>query len=589
MTKNTKLISFALALIILVSSFAILSSTPVIAETVKIGFISNTNVNVREDASTSAKSLGKVSVWTVKVIGSKKDTDKKQNYTWYNVSYTSNSKTINGYVREDYIEVKEYNLDATFTNELKNFPTSYHDDLILLHAIYPNWVFKADKVSQSLASAVTAQDDKFRKLIQSTNKSWYSMRKGCYNWTTGKFIETDSGGWYGASREVITYYMDPRNFLNANDIYLYMQQSYDSNLQTLSGVEEIVKGTFLDSKIADTKDEFYNKRYSEAIIAAAKQSLVNPYILASTIIQEQGTNGATLSKGTTYNNTTVYNFFNFSASGSSSEEIIENGAKFAYEQGWTTPSKSIIGGANKYSSNYVREGQDTYFYKNFNVLNKGEEWHQYAQNVQDSLTSSRKLKNLYAKDNNVKLIFRIPVYSSFPSSVSKLPTASDKLNNYYFSDIKVDGLTPSFNRYTNDYSLSIDGDTAVNLELPSGASYTSAESFSLKKGENTVKLVVKSQTGYKNTYVINVDAEKECTLYVSTGSKTEQTTVVKGDTNGDSKITTSDLANVRLHLLDIIELKDDNLAGADTNGDGKITTSDLANIRLHLLEIITLK
>lgn len=596
MFKLKQTISFVLALVISVTSFAILSRTTIYAETVKIGLIDDSNVNIRKDASTSTSSLAKVTMWTVKIIGTKNDTSSTKNpatnktYVWYKVTYTSNGSTVTGYVREDLIKVKEYKLDAEFSKKLSAFPESYHDDLILLHAIYPNWEFEANKTAESFKTSVAIQDDKFRKLVQTTYKSWYSMRKGCYSWSDNKFIETDSGGWYGASREVIAYYMDPRNFLNANDIYLFMQQSYNSKIQTLAGVEEIIKGTFLDDEINDESDAYNGKRFAQVIIDAAKSSNVNPYILASTIIQEQGTKGATLSKGTTYNKKTVYNFFNFKASGSSSDEIIKNGAKYAYEQEWFTRSASIIGGAKKYGNDYTDEGQDTYFYKNFNVLNGEEDaWHQYAQNIQDSLSSSRKLKNMYAGQDSVKLTFRIPVYSSLPSSISKLPAKNSKLNNYYFSDIEADGLTPSFNRYTYEYSLSTDSNINVYVKVPSGASITSADTFSLKKGSNEVKLVVKSQTGYTNTYIINVDAQKACKLYVNDGSSPESSNVKKGDTNGDGKITTSDLANVRLHLLELIELKNDNLKGADTNGDGKITTSDLANIRLHLLELITLK
>ena len=62
-----------------------------------------------------------------------------------------------------------------------------------------------------------------------------------------------------------------------------------------------------------------------------------------------------------------------------------------------------------------------------------------------------------------------------------------------------------------------------------------------------------------------------------------------GDANGDGKISLSDLAKIRLHLLGEVTLKGDNLTGADANKDGKISLSDLAKVRLHLLGEITLK
>ena len=74
-----------------------------------------------------------------------------------------------------------------------------------------------------------------------------------------------------------------------------------------------------------------------------------------------------------------------------------------------------------------------------------------------------------------------------------------------------------------------------------------------------------------------------------TSSAPPKPVIVKGDTNGDGKITLSDLANIRLHLLGKFVLKDNNSLGADTNKDGKISLNDLANVRLHLLGLYTIK
>lgn len=594
--RFSKTKSVLMAFLIAISAFYINFNINVVAETVKIGYVAETGVNIRKDAGVNSDSLLKVSQAYLKVSGSKKDIKSTKNpntksvYIWYAVSYTSAGATVSGYIREDYITVKSYTLDSSFSKKLTDFPESYHNDLILLHAIFPNWTFTADKVKESFLQSVSREDMLFYKLVQSSYNSWRSMRKGCYDWTEKKFVETDSGGWYGASREVIAYYMDPRNFLNPNDVYQFLSQSFNAKTQTVTGIEEIVGGTFLDAKISDKNDEFYGKRYAEVIYSAAKKSGVNAYVLASTIIQEHGSGGSTLSKGVSYKSKTVYNFFNYGASGSTSSQVLENGKKYAYDQKWFTPTESIVGGAIKYGSGYIAAGQDTYFYKNFNVLDFENIWHQYAQNVADSLNSSKILKSAYVEDRDLALNFRIPVYTSISSSVSALPDKNSKLNNYYFTDINVTGLTPSFNKYTYEYALSVNGDTTVNLKLPDGASFTGNSSVSLKKGNNEVSLTVKSQTGYKNTYLINVDATKKCTLYLSAGGTANTTaSVVCGDTNSDGKVTIGDLANVRLHLLNLITLTGDNLSGADTNGDGKITIGDLANIRLHLLKLITLK
>ena len=75
----------------------------------------------------------------------------------------------------------------------------------------------------------------------------------------------------------------------------------------------------------------------------------------------------------------------------------------------------------------------------------------------------------------------------------------------------------------------------------------------MKAGDNKVVLKVRSQSGYDNDYTINVNADQNCTLYINKGNAnvSDGTSQVKGkaDINGDGKITVSDMATIRLHLL----------------------------------------
>lgn len=61
--------------------------------------------------------------------------------------------------------------------------------------------------------------------------------------------------------------------------------------------------------------------------------------------------------------------------------------------------------------------------------------------------------------------------------------------------------------------------------------------------------------------------------------------IIKGDVNGDGKITIEDLIQIQLHILGAIELVGDAFWAADTNNDGQITILDLANIQKHLLGV----
>ena len=592
---NCFILSFVLLLV------SLFTTTQVNAETVKIGVINEPGENkigvvLRSDASRNASKI--ITLWTgesLTIIDSKRDIT-GANYTWYRGSITKSGVTYTGYIREDMIVITEHIVDPTFEQQLDEFPESYRADLIKLHAIYPNWVFKADKLNLTFAQAVAEQGVLSRKQVSSDYISWRSMDVDYYDWSTGTWLNISNGGWYGASREIIAYYMDPRNFLNANDIYVYMLQTDDSSNSSVTDMEKVLSGTFLLNGYNDPKDTDFNGSYINVIFEASKQAIINPFVLASTIRLEQGTKGnSALISGNkfTYENEVyegLYNFFNFNASGKNQQLVIRNGLLFAKNNEWTTRSKAIIEGAKRYRTKYIDVGQNTYFYKNFNLVNRNNFPHQYAQNVQDSYSSALSLNKVYSNNYDSELIFRIPVYkdNSLPLKISPFPEKSNKLNNYYFDKIEVTGLTPSFSRYTYDYSLSVSANTSVYVEMPSGASLASANNYNLKKGDNTVILTVCAQTGFTNNYVINVSASKDCVLTVSTDKSTVQTptpNIKKGDANGDDKISTSDLAAIRLHILQLNLLKDEKFYGADANNDNKITAADLAAVRLHLLGI----
>ena len=568
MNKICRMTCIFLSVIIMLSA-AFAGTLGVLAANVAY-YVDASNVNIREDATTSSKSLGKLSyVWVTK-NGEKQG----EGGLWFNVTYNG----ITGYVFSKYIKEDTIETDTSFEAQLAAFPESYRGYLRELHAVYPNWKFYADNINLTLDEAVKLE--LVRKVTDLKSLSWRSMDLGSYDWGTGNWVSTEKGRWHYVSREVIKYYMDPRNFLNANYIYTFMQQNYDPVHQTEEGLRKVISGTFLEKGYGGDKDA-----YVKDIMAAASSSKVNPYILAGTIIQEQGVNGTSkLISGTCsdYNGEYkgYYNFFNISANG---ENPTLNGLKYAKDKGWNTRSKAIIEGAEFCGNSYVSAGQNTYFYMNYNIKNPDKIWHQYATAVHNAADSGKKLASTYTELKAAELDFLIPVYKDMPPSVSAAPAKNDKLNNYYFNSISVAGLTPSFDRFTYSYDLKVSGDTTVGLTVPSGAAYTGAANYKLKKGSNRITLSVKSQTGYTNSYVIDVDADRDCVLYVDTSGKTPD--VICGDTNGDGKINGRDLANVQMHILSVKLLSGDGFTGGDTNGDGKINGRDLANVQMHILGV----
>jgi hypothetical protein len=64
--------------------------------------------------------------------------------------------------------------------------------------------------------------------------------------------------------------------------------------------------------------------------------------------------------------------------------------------------------------------------------------------------------------------------------------------------------------------------------------------------------------------------------------------VIKGDTNGDGKITINDSVKIVNHFLGTAPLTGAYLAAADTNGDTRITINDSVKIVNHFLNVAPL-
>ncbi len=416
MQKFKKFVSVILILIIFVCSNIITASAAT-----QTAQITGDGVAIRTKPTTDSTStvLTRVSYVTVTVnsqtTGGSVTAEGQTSTVWYNVTYGS----YTGYVSGIYVSITPtYEYDADFETNLLNFPESYRDSLRDLHAKYPNWQFVAHNVNINFNDAVEAQYGvsdvtKTRKWVEISWKGdeWRDFR--AYNKTTGQWI-TLEGRWTYASRGAIENYMDPRNSLDASNIFVFMQQSYDSTTQTKAVLRNVVTGTFLANGYDGNTDA-----YLDDIMSAAKQSGVNPYVLAATIIIEQGTNGtSSLISGKYTGYEGYYNFFNFGAYGT---DVIKAGLEYAKTQDWNSRTKAIVGGAKKYADGYISVGQDTYYYKDFNVVNKI--WtHQYASALYDAWTNASRLKKGCMTNPDAAYIFKIPVYTNMPSSPCPVPT-----------------------------------------------------------------------------------------------------------------------------------------------------------------------
>lgn len=193
--------------------------------------------------------------------------------------------------------------DANFETYLTNqgFPESYKGYLRSLHKTYPNWIFKSLKTNLDFNSAVSNEIPK--SCIETS--TGHGTNYGCGN---------ESAAWAKADDASVRYFMDPRNFLDKESIFMFEDLSSYSNV-TESMVQRILNGTFMSGK-----SSLDNKNYATIFMQAGQQNKVNPVYLASLVVQEVGTNGSIQTSGGTIEwygirYKSLYNFFDIGASG----------------------------------------------------------------------------------------------------------------------------------------------------------------------------------------------------------------------------------------------------------------------------------
>ena len=629
--------------------------------------VNATTLNVRSTPGTTGSVVKKLAYGAaITVVSETAGSDGK---TWYRIQFSSGSGTQEGYVRSDYIKFPvSYSYDSTFENYLNSqgFPESYKVSLRTLHTEHPTWVFQAQKTGLNWSDVMAAEGAVGANLVsKSSISSWKSTEYGAYDWNTGTWTGFDGSSWVAASKDIVAYYMDPRNFLNDTYVFQFLHHAYDSNAQTREGLTSLITGTFLEktpesttaapqsvqetigsgsspvvnnsgstgtsgslqqgesygpgmstgtsggtssgsssgsqgvslegpgstvsstisqrkvittalpeveygpgmdaSSITDDNTGASNtspvptgQTYVDIIMKAAAQTGVNPYVLGAMILQEQGTGKSGSISGKTAGYEGYYNFFNVGAFASGSMSAITRGLWYASQSGsygrpWNSIEKSIIGGATYYSENFLKNGQDTFYLKKFNVQGSNLYKHQYMTNVEGAAGEGAKLARAYTDAMKKQaLVFKIPVFNNMPETACAKPTVNGSPNNK-LSGITIDGysLTPTFSKDTEKYDLVVDSSvSSVNIRataIDSKATVSGAGTISLGSGTTIVKIVVKAENGDTRTYQVSIakgNGNGSTTIVSpstgsSTGSQSGSTVGPGGSTGTSSSGSTS--------------------------------------------------
>lgn len=339
----------------------------------------------------------------------------------------------------------------------KGFPLSYAKRLTELHYLHPAWEFEPLLITELEPTYTWEYVIGKETENPKTNLINKSDRYAAYRHATN--TELYDSGWYQASPEAVSYFMDPENFLNEKDIFMFRDLTY-TDAVTEQSVEAALSGTFMSH--AALQDDV---TYAAYLVEVGKQLNVDPLHLAARLRQEQGTAGSSpLIKGTcgdklwyyyenaiqTENDKQIlapatgytkeellayngyYNYFNIGAAGTgyfaiylgAMKEATKGTAEMAEAWGgnaaWDTPAKAIYGGAYKLTHKYVGDYQNTLYLQKFNVDPRSSRnfWGQYMQNVGATVTEARTAFNsLYASDClELPYHFLIPVFAGKPES-----------------------------------------------------------------------------------------------------------------------------------------------------------------------------
>lgn len=368
-----------------------------------------------------------------------------------------------------------------FRRELvaKGFPEGYARPLSELQFGHREWVFEPVGVADLTWDRIVEKE-----LTPSWNlvvyadwapNEWKALKEKNYTPYYAKDAKAyDSGAWYQASRETIEYFMDPRNWLNEREIFMFETLQFDARSQTPEAVERTLSKTFMaKAKCGGAKGTF-----AELLMDVGRKLGVSPVFLAGRLASEQGfgspqsfgtlgdclvglsTNRSgkvgdadvwgkrftrdgeatkkVLAKGAAaYNG--YYNFFNFRAYGLGLFEIKYNAwveatadeTRARYLGPWDSQARAIEGGAMKIKERYIDTHRHTRYFQKFSVLPAAKDfrWKQYMQNIAAPLVEARNTSKAYAAADTLDAPYRflIPVYIAMPKRACPDPAGGKSI------------------------------------------------------------------------------------------------------------------------------------------------------------------
>ncbi len=418
--------------------------------------------------------------------------------------------------------------DEEFDSYLNSqgFPESYKVKLKELHKLHPTWVFKSVKTRFSWTDAMKEESAVGVSLLNVNGSAkeaglegYLSTQPGNYDYATDTFHAHDGIYWFQANNEAIAYYLDPRNFLNEQGIFMFEELFY---------VEAYQKENLVDAALYSA----FMKQFTPYFMEGGKTYNISPIYLASLSRQEVGTSDSNivingragvLSDGIDY--TGFYNFYNYGASSSPDPKLKSLQTARAY--GWNSQKTAIVEGAYLVSQNYVKAGQYTPYLQKFNVANDATKgvWHQWETNISakasSAITTYNSYKSLGALDEEFS--FYIPIFDNMPESTS-LPNLGNP--NNWLKELKVNGqLVTNFSGGTLEYKVTVPYSEQIELSATTvndKATVSGLGTKELTDGNNIFEITVTAQNKATKTYKVTVVREEKPKVDITPSEPPEQ-------------------------------------------------------------------
>ncbi len=590
-------------------------------------------INIRGGAGTDFPAVGYTQKWqSFRLLGLETDNGGK---TWYKVLIELETESYEGYLSSSVS--RSVTLSAAgdaYANYLilMGFPESYATRLSRVHSQYPKWFFVPDFTGLEWSDAFYAEANPDHSVgislvyMASALSSYMSMKHNNFDWENNTWRLYDSGGWTLASDELVAFYLDPRNFLTTSDnsIFLFLNLQYDGT-QTEEGVRKIVQGTFMEDGKHKYGETF---SYPAELLRIGREEGVSPYYLAATIRQEIGPVGSGSVSGSFQGNlyyfSGIYNYYNIGAFSHDGMVPVESALKWAstkpsgsnpYNRPWDERIKALAGGAKYFVYNYIGRGQNTFYYKKFNMVGESPYTHQYMTNVAGAYSEATYFGRAYdAGARDAILSFDIPIYNNMPEQACPRPTKNGNPNTRLKSLTAGDAvISPALNVNDTDYSAAVFASSVtISAEtIDANARVDGTGTFELAEGENIITLTVTAQNGDVREYHMSiwyeelgdVTPETEYTVQderisgiapgTNAGTFKEGIRFAEGvnwilaeddgqEKTDDALMKTGDRIQI-LSSNGVVCFSYTVLIYGDVNGDGMINISDLIKVRNHIL------